>query len=92
MEFLGPSDPNDTEKAVFLHPVIRHYYKGEMEEFHFGDSLLGRWDMPHASGGAVGSYHQAFYKWLSAFMKFQGENGLYEAEQDNPNFVKWQTV
>lgn len=64
LEFMGPSDPNDTHNAVFLHPVIRHYFKGKTEEFHFGDSLLGRWDMIHQDGGAVESYHIDFVSWL----------------------------
>src|SRR5690606_15765179 len=61
LEFLGPSDPNDTNCAAFLHPVIRHYHNGALQgEFHFGDSLLARWDRPHESGGAVMSYHDEF--------------------------------
>jgi hypothetical protein len=64
LEFMGPSDPNDTPKAAFLHPVIRHYHQGEASEFHFGDSLLGRWDRPHHEGGAVASYHRDFVSWL----------------------------
>jgi thioredoxin reductase len=64
LEFMGPSDPNDTPKAAFLHPVIRHYYQGVSSEFHFGDSLLGRWDRPHQEGGAVASYHNDFLEWL----------------------------
>ncbi|MFT4927547.1 MAG: hypothetical protein ACI8WB_003658 [Phenylobacterium sp.] len=64
LNFLGPSDPNDTKCAAFLHPVIRHHYDGKIEEFHFGDSLLGRWDMPHGKGGAVVSYHLDFQKWV----------------------------
>jgi thioredoxin reductase len=64
LEFMGPSDPNDTPRAAFLHPVIRHYYMGNVSEFHFGDSLLGRWDRPHGEGGAVVSYHFNFQKWV----------------------------
>lgn len=64
LDFMGPSDPNNPEKAAFLHPVIRHFYKGQVSEFHFGDSLLGRWDRPHKDGGAVASYHTEFLIWL----------------------------
>lgn len=64
LSFLGPSDPNDSFCTVFLHPVIRHFYKGKASEFHFGDSLLARWDRPHGEGGAVMSYHYYFQKWL----------------------------
>ncbi len=62
--FMGPSDPLDTSCAAFLHPVIRHMYQGVTEEFHFGDSLLARWDRPHGKGGAVMSYHYTFQKWI----------------------------
>ena len=62
--FLGPSDPLDTSCAAFLHPVIRHLHKGVTDEFHFGDSLLARWDRPHGTGGAIMSYHYTFQKWL----------------------------
>jgi hypothetical protein len=65
LTFLGPSDPTDTACAAFLHPVIRHFYRGVEEQFHFGDSLLGRWDRPHERGGAVTSYHAAFQRWLA---------------------------
>ncbi|MCB1706915.1 MAG: NAD(P)-binding domain-containing protein, partial [Halioglobus sp.] len=51
--FFGPSDPTDPSCAAFLHPVIRYYRGDEMQEFHFADSLLARWDRPHSSGGAV---------------------------------------
>lgn len=64
--FLGPSDPNDTQCAAFLHPVVRHLRAGREEEFHFGDSLLGRWDRPHGEGGAVMSYHYEFQQWIEA--------------------------
>lgn len=64
LSFSGPSDPTQPERAVFIHPVVRHLHKGKEEEFHFGDSLLGRWDRPHSSGGAVMSYHGDFAKWL----------------------------
>jgi hypothetical protein len=64
LSFSGPSDPTRPDLAVFIHPVIRHVHKGEEREFHFGDSLLGRWDRPHSSGGAVMSYHGDFAKWL----------------------------
>ena len=62
--FLGPSDPTDTRAAAFLHPVIRHRHGDQRDEFHFGDSLLGRWDLPPASGGAVMPYHHAFRRWF----------------------------
>lgn len=62
--FMGPSDPLDTSCAAFLHPVIRHMHQGMTEAFHFGDSLLARWDRPHGSGGAVMSYHYTFQKWV----------------------------
>jgi thioredoxin reductase len=61
--FFGPSDPTDTDCAAFLHPVVRHLHRGEVSEFHFGDSLLARWDRPHGSGGAVMSYHYRFQQW-----------------------------
>jgi hypothetical protein len=87
LEFLGPSDPNDTEKAAFLHPVIRHFYKDTMEEFHFGDSLLGRWDMPHAEGGAIASYHTEFHNWMADI--FGIEKISTKEMIDNPNYEKW---
>ncbi|MEZ5322829.1 MAG: NAD(P)-binding domain-containing protein [Microthrixaceae bacterium] len=64
LTFSGPSDPTRPDLAVFIHPVIRHRHGGEEAEFHFGDSLLGRWDRPHGSGGAVMSYHRDFASWL----------------------------
>ncbi len=69
LTFTGPSDPNDPASAAFLHPVVRRLRDGELdrdaqEEFHFGDSLLGRWDMPHDAGGAVMPYHRAFARWF----------------------------
>ena len=52
--------------AAFLHPVIRYFDEENAEQnFHFGDSLLGRWDLNHAAGGAVASYHYDFQKWLN---------------------------
>ncbi len=66
LTFLGPSDPLDTSCAAFLHPVIRYVHKGVTDEFHFGDSLLARWDRPHGTGGAVMSYHYTFQKWLES--------------------------
>ncbi len=63
ISFMGPSDPSDTQCASFLHPVIYHLHQGQWSEFHFGDSLLARWDRPHESGGAVMSYHYAFQQW-----------------------------
>jgi thioredoxin reductase len=74
LEFLGPSDPNNTPKSAFLHPVIRFFYKEETKEFHFGDSLLGRWDLPHADGGAVASYHSEFYNWMADFFGLEKLN------------------
>ncbi len=63
--FLGPSDPNAPQCAAFLHPVIRYRRLGAApEEFHFGDSLLVRWDRPHGTGGAVMSYHRDFERWV----------------------------
>lgn len=64
LSFSGPSDPTRPDLAVFLHPVVRHLHDGEEHEFHMGDSLLGRWDRPHSSGGAVMSYHGDFARWL----------------------------
>lgn len=64
--FLGPSDPTDSSCAAFLHPVIRYYRGTQLQEFHFGDSLLARWDRPHATGGAVMSNHHAFLQWLES--------------------------
>jgi len=64
LTFCGPSDPTDPSRAVFLHPVIRYLHPEGEDEFHFGDSLLGRWDRPHAAGGAVMSYHADFVTWL----------------------------
>lgn len=62
--FLGPSDPNAPECAAFLHPVIRYRRGADTDEFHFGDSLLVRWDRPHGAGGAVMSYHLDFERWV----------------------------
>jgi thioredoxin reductase len=87
LDFMGPSDPNDTEKAVFLHPVIRHYYNYNMEEFHFGDSLLGRWDMPHASGGAIASYHTEFYNWMANIFDIEIKD--ISTIGENPNYEVW---
>lgn len=86
LDFLGPSDPNDTSKAVFLHPVIRYYFQGEVSEFHFGDSLLGRWDLPHEDGGAVASYHNEFYNWLIKILDLDLEaKNIGELD----NYKKW---
>jgi thioredoxin reductase len=63
LSFLGPSDPTNSACASFLHPVIRHMHRGETSVFHFGDSLLARWDRPHGTGGAVRSYHYEFQEW-----------------------------
>jgi len=70
ISFMGPSDPLDTSCAAFLHPVIRHMHNGETDEFHFGDSLLARWDRPHGKGGAVVSYHYSFQKWIEEKVGF----------------------
>ena len=86
MEFMGPSDPHATDKSAFLHPVIRHFYQGQVDEFHFGDSLLGRWDMPHAEGGAIGSYHVEFYNWMANIFDIDQINPKDLGE--NPNFVR----
>lgn len=64
IKFLGPSDPNRPECAAFLHPVIRYRSGAARDEFHFGDSLLVRWDRPHGVGGAVMSYHLDFQRWV----------------------------
>ncbi len=87
LEFMGPSDPHDTSKAAFLHPVIRYFYNGREEEFHFGDSLLGRWDMPHSEGGAIGSYHTEFYNWMAGIFGLE----LIDANSlgEDPVFDKW---
>lgn len=69
--FFGPSDPTDPDSAAFLHPVIRYRGPGgATDEFRFGDSLLGRWDLPHATGGAVMSYHEDFRRW---FLRLLGQ-------------------
>lgn len=82
LTFSGPSDPTQPDKAVFLHPVVRHLHDGEEHEFHFGDSLLGRWDRPHGSGGAVMSYHGDFAKWLSK--EFGADLGIDVPEGPSP--------
>lgn len=70
LSFQGPSDPTDTRCAAFLHPVIRHRRPdGDWDEFHFGDSLLARWDRPHATGGAVMNYHHIFQRWADERLK-----------------------
>lgn len=88
LDFMRPSDPNNTEKAAFLHPIVTHHYQSTSTEFHFGDSLLGRWDMPHETGGAVASYHTEFYNWMAGIL------GLEQKEVsemiDNPNYVKFE--
>lgn len=61
--FMGPSDPTDPSGAAFLHPVLRHL-GGTERTFRFADSLLGRWDLPHASGGAVSDRHEEFRTWF----------------------------
>lgn len=87
LDFMGPSDPHNTDKSAFLHPVIRYYYKGTVKEFHFGDSLLGRWDMPHAEGGAIASYHTEFYNWMAEI--FGLEKIDVDSLGENPVFEKW---
>lgn len=74
---FGPPDPTHTGCAAFLHPVVRHLHRGEVSEFHFGDSLLARWDRPHGSGGAVVSYHYRFQQW--AIERLGLDIGLPEA-------------
>ena len=63
LALMGPFDPADTRCAVSLHPVIRHRSDRGWSTFHFGDSLLARWDRPHGAGGAVMSYHHALQTW-----------------------------
>ncbi len=82
IKFLGPSDPNRPDCAAFLHPVIRYRCGEARDEFHFGDSLLARWDRPHGTGGAVMSYHAGFQQWLCGKVGVaipaangQGDNG-----------------
>ena len=89
LSFLGPSDPNDTEKAAFLHPVIRHHYQGNVQEFHFGDSLLARWDLPHGDGGAVVSYHLDFQKWIKKVIGLDID--IPKAIEGGP-FHRWPTI
>jgi len=37
-------DPSRAEDSVFLHPVIRHYHRGEkVAELHLLENLLGEW-------------------------------------------------
>lgn len=86
LDFLGPSDPNETEKAAFLHPIIRHHYMGKTEDFHFGDSLLARWDMPHGTGGAVMSYHWDFLHWVRERLDL--DIPIPEGTDDGP-FQRW---
>ncbi len=87
LEFMGPSDPHDTPKAAFLHPVIRYLHNGGEDEFHFGDSLLGRWDMPHSEGGAIGSYHTEFYNWIATVFGLEPIDASSLGE--DPVFEKW---
>jgi len=88
LTFLGPSDPNDTPRAAFLHPVIRHHFGNRTEEFHFGDSLLARWDLPHGKGGAVVSYHLDFQKWIKKMIGLDIK--IPEPIEGGP-FHKWST-
>lgn len=88
LTFLGPSDPNDTPRAAFLHPVIRHHYGEKVDEFHFGDSLLARWDLPHGKGGAVISYHLDFQKWIKEKIGLEIE--IPEGIEGGP-FHRWPT-
>ena len=72
VSFFGPSDPMNTDAAAFLHPVVRARRSGvETGRFHFGDSLLGRWDLPHATGGAVMPYHEEFRRWVHAHLQIE---------------------
>lgn len=87
LEFLGPSDPHNTKLSAFLHPVIRYYEGEQYDEFHFGDSLLGRWDMPHSSGGAIASYHSEFHSWLCKILKI--DSPLSGNLRENPNYDVW---
>ena len=87
LDFMGPSDPHNTDKSAFLHPIIRYYYKNEVKEFHFGDSLLGRWDLPHSEGGAIASYHAEFYNWLAEIFDLDKIDVSNLGE--NPNFERW---
>lgn len=64
LDFLGPSDPGAPEHAAFLHPVIRYRHGEERDELHFADSLLGRWDLSHATGGAVSDHEARFRRWV----------------------------
>lgn len=57
-----------------------------MEEFHFGDSLLARWDMPHAAGGAVTSNHVAFLNWLNTTLG--ADYDVDEPSEEGP-YRKW---
>jgi len=63
LSYLGPSDPNDPACGAFLHPIIRYRRGSLTDEFHFGDSLLGRWDRTHGQGGAVSSYEVDLQRW-----------------------------
>lgn len=87
LEFSKPSDPNNTKMSYFLHPVIRHYYGGIEDEFHFGDSLLGRWDMIHADGGSIASYHAEFYNWFADILGIEKTDLTNIGE--NPHYEKW---
>lgn len=87
LDFMKPSDPNNTEKSAFLHPVVRHYFNNKVEEFHFGDSLLGRWDMTHAEGGAIASYHAEFYNWMATILNLE-EVELTEIGE-HPDYEIW---
>jgi hypothetical protein len=84
--FFGPSDPTDSSCAAFLHPVIRYHQGDELQEFHFGDSLLARWDRPHDTGGAVTSNHHAFLKWLDA--RLDANFDIEEPTEAGP-YHKW---
>jgi len=86
LSFMGPSDPHDTKCAAFLHPVIRYRHGKQEDEFHFGDSLLGRWDRPHGDGGAVVSYHYTFQQWIEK--KFGIDLDLPEPTEEGP-YKKW---
>ncbi len=89
LAFTGPSDPNTPSCAAFLHPVIRYRRHGAADEFHFGDSLLVRWDRPHDVGGAVVSYHRDFQRWVCE--KLGRVDDESEQSDDIPNgpFRRW---
>ncbi|MFD9889705.1 NAD(P)-binding domain-containing protein [Amycolatopsis sp. NPDC059027] len=86
VQFLGPSDPNHPDCTAFLHPVIRYRRGTARDEFHFGDSLLARWDRPHGHGGAVVSYHLDFQRWMCGKLGIPAPQA--DARPDGP-FRPW---